>query len=83
LYHSLGKTLAPLNALLGSTTLGNINANVPKFDDTPGAICFWTAPDRIDVAAMGSVFGMNIEALLGMQGKSPLQMLQGMMGQPK
>jgi hypothetical protein len=83
LYHSLGKTLAPLNALLGSTTLGNINANVPKFDDTPGAICFWTAPDRIDVAAMGSVFGMNIEALLGMQGKSPLQMLQGIMGQPK
>jgi len=76
LYHSLGKTLAPLNALLGST-----NANVPKFDDTPGAICFWTAPDRIDVATMGSIFGMNIESLLGMQGKSPLQMLQGMMGQ--
>jgi len=76
LYHSLGQTLAPLNALMGST-----NANVPKFEDAPGAICFWAAPDRIDVATMGSIFGMKIESLLAMQGNSPLQMLQGMVRQ--
>ncbi|HZL57208.1 MAG TPA: hypothetical protein VFC21_09015, partial [Bryobacteraceae bacterium] len=76
LYHSLGKTLAPLNALLGST-----NANVPKIDVAPGAICFWAQPDRIDVAAMGSIFGIRPESLLAMQGSSPLQMLQGMVGQ--
>jgi hypothetical protein len=76
LYHSLGQTLAPLNALLGST-----NLNAPKLDDAPGAICFWAAPDRIDVATMGNVFGMKIESLLAMQGNSPLQMMRGMLGQ--
>ena len=73
IYHSLSKTLAPLNALFGST-----NANVPKLDDAPGAICFWAAPDRIDVATSGSIFGMKLESLLAMQGNSPLGMLRGM-----
>lgn len=76
LYHNLGPALAPLNALLGST-----NVNAPKLDDSPGAIGFWAAPDRIDVGAMGNIFGMKIESLLAMQGNSPLQMLQGMLGQ--
>jgi hypothetical protein len=76
LYHNLGPTLAPLNSLLGST-----NLNAPKLDDAPGAICFWAASDRIDVATMGNIFGMKIESLLAMQGNSPFQMLQGMLGQ--
>ena len=76
LYHNLGPALAPLNALLGSTS-----ANVPALGDTPGAICFWAGPGRIDVATMGSIFGMKIESLLAMQGSTPLQMLQGMVGQ--
>ena len=71
-----GAALAPLNALLGTTSL-----NAPKLDDNPGAICFWAAPDRIDVATMGNIFGMKIESLLAMQGNSPFQMLQSMLGQ--
>ncbi len=59
-YHNLGQTLGPLL----------------KMDDKPGVICFWAAPDRIDVATMGSIFGMKIESLLAMQGSSPLRIVQ-------
>jgi hypothetical protein len=59
-YHNLGPTLGPLL----------------KMDDKPGVICFWAAPDRIDVATMGSIFGMKIESLLAMQGSGPLKILQ-------
>jgi hypothetical protein len=69
-YHNLAPTLAPIYSLLGST-----NMKLPRFDDHPGAICFWAAPDRIDVSTMGSIFGMNIESLLSMQGSGPLSML--------
>ena len=43
--------------------------------DTPGVICFWAAPDRIDVATVGNILGMRLESLLSMQGAGPLQMM--------
>jgi hypothetical protein len=73
MYHNLGQTLAPIAGLLGSTNIAG--ANALKTNDTPGVVCFWALPDRIDVAAMGSLFGMNLESLLAMQGGGPLQML--------
>ncbi|MDE3195816.1 MAG: FecR domain-containing protein, partial [Acidobacteriota bacterium] len=76
IYHSLNQALAPLNALLGST-----NVKAPRFEDTPGAICFWAAPGRIDVATEGSIFGMKLESLLGFQGSSPLTLLRNMVGE--
>ncbi|MES1257564.1 MAG: FecR domain-containing protein [Acidobacteriota bacterium] len=66
-YHNLGQTLAPVFDLLGTKPVGPA--------DTPGVICFWAAPDRIDVATVGSIFGMNLESLLSLQGAGPLQML--------
>jgi hypothetical protein len=69
IYHNLGQTLAPIFSLLGKEPLGQ--------PDTPGVICFWAAPDRIDVATVGSLVGMNIESLLSLQGAGPLQMLAG------
>jgi hypothetical protein len=59
-YHNLGPTLGPLL----------------KMDDKPGVICFWAGADRIDVATMGGIFGMNIESLLALQGSGPLKILQ-------
>jgi hypothetical protein len=76
IYHNLGQTLAPVAGLLGQTNA----AKLPMLNDTPGVICFWAAPDRIDVATMGTLFGMNLETLLSMQGAGPLQMLSGAMG---
>jgi hypothetical protein len=70
IYHNLGQTLAPLIQLMGQQ-------NSPLKDDTPGVICFWAAPDRIDVATKGGLFGMKIESLLAMQGSGPLEMLLG------
>jgi hypothetical protein len=77
IYHNLGQTLAPIFSLLGQPQTGKT--------DTPGVICFWAAPDRIDVANTGSLFGMSIESLLSLQGAGPMQMLTGALrqGSPK
>ena len=76
IYHNLGQTLAPVFEMLGKGAVGPGGAQ----SDAPGVICFWAAPDRIDVATVGSLFGMNLESLLAMQGAGPLQMLTGAAG---
>jgi hypothetical protein len=48
----------------------------------PGAICFWAAPDRIDAASRGGIFGMKIESILAMQGLGPLQIFRNMVQLP-
>ncbi|HXJ43702.1 MAG TPA: hypothetical protein VNH18_30745, partial [Bryobacteraceae bacterium] len=81
-YHHLGQTLAPIANLINSPQL-----NALSKDDTPGVICFWAQSDRIDVATRGSIFGMNLESLLALQGAGPLKMLgqaaTGMKSGPK
>ncbi len=69
-YHNLGQQLAPVFELLNTKPTGPL-AN----GDTPGVICFWAAPDRIDVATVGNILGMRLESLLSMQGAGPLQMM--------
>jgi hypothetical protein len=76
IFHNLGPTVGPIYKLLGGDAK---DSRLPKLDMKPGAICFWAAPDRIDAAAMGGVFGMNIESLLAMQGMGPLGVLRGML----
>jgi hypothetical protein len=72
IFHNLGQTLAPVFDML--------NTKMPIKSDAPGVICFWGAPDRIDVASVGSLFGMSLESLLSMQGAGPMQMLSGALG---
>jgi hypothetical protein len=72
IFQNLGQTLAPIFDML--------NTKMPIRADTPGVICFWGAPDRIDVATVGSLFGMSLESLLSMEGAGPMQMLTGVMG---
>jgi hypothetical protein len=69
IYHNLGQTLAPIFSLLGQPQTVKT--------DTPGVICFWAAPDHIDVANTGSLFGLSIESLFSLQGAGPMQMLRG------
>jgi hypothetical protein len=75
IYHNLGPTVGPLYNLLGGN---DRDSKLPRLDMKPGAICFRAGPDRIDAAAMGGIFGLNIESLLAMQGLGPLGVLQGM-----
>ena len=68
IYHNLGQTLSSV---------------VHGLSDAPGVICFWAAPDRIDVASIGTLFGMNLESLLSLQGEGPLGMLARSAGRPQ
>jgi ferric-dicitrate binding protein FerR (iron transport regulator) len=73
-YHNLGQTLTPLLGLLNG-----MNVKTPeslKQGDTAGLIAFWATPDRIDMAMKGSVFGMDVPALLQMQSSGPLAMMK-------
>ncbi|MEP6714764.1 MAG: FecR domain-containing protein [Terriglobia bacterium] len=47
-----------------------------NISDTPGVVCFWAAPDQIDIATVGNLATLNFQALLGMQNAGPLQMLK-------
>jgi hypothetical protein len=76
-WHNLGPTVGPLYNLLGGTQKGS---TLPKLDMKPGVICFWAAPDRIDVATLGGLFGMNLDSMLAMQGSGPLEMLRSTVG---
>jgi hypothetical protein len=80
IFHNLGPTVGPLYNLFGGN---RSDSKLPRLDMKPGAICFWAAPDRIDAATMGGIFGMNIESLLAMQGMGPLGVLRGMVPLPK
>jgi hypothetical protein len=77
IYHNLGPTVGPVYNLFGGN---NTNSKLPKIDMKPGVICFWAAPDRIDVATMGGIFGMNIDSMLAMQGLGPLEILKSSVG---
>jgi hypothetical protein len=79
IYHNLGPTLTPLYNLFGGTSA---NSRLPQLDMKPGAICFWAAPDRIDAASRGGIFGMKIESILAMQGLGPLQIFRNMVQLP-
>lgn len=73
IYHNLGPTLTPIYHLFGGN---EANSRLPQIDMTPGAICFWAAPDRIDAASMGGIFGMKLESILALQGLGPLKILR-------
>jgi hypothetical protein len=77
IYHNLGPTVGPIYNLFGGN---NTNSKIPKLDMKPGVICFWAAPDRIDVATLGGIFGMNIDSMLAMQGLGPLEILRNSVG---
>jgi hypothetical protein len=83
-YHNLGSTLAPVADMLGNTNFRGLPMNLLKSADAPGAICFWAAPDRIDVAATGGLFGMSMESMLAMGatagGSGPFGMLGHVVG---
>jgi hypothetical protein len=51
--------------------------NIP---DTPGVLCLWAAPDRIDAATIGDLASLNIESLLKMQNLGPLQFVKPRLG---
>jgi hypothetical protein len=74
IYHNMGQTLTPLLGLLGG-----LNVKTPdalKQGDSGGLVAFWAAPDRIDMAAKGTLFGMDVPALLQMQSAGPLSMMK-------
>jgi hypothetical protein len=69
-YHNLGQSLAPVFGLLGGMNLSagqQKTIDSLKGGDKAGLISFWAAPDRIDVATRGTIFGMDISSLLAMQ----------------
>jgi hypothetical protein len=73
-YHNMGQTLTPLIGLLGGF---NIKApDALKQTDPGGLIAFWAAPDRIDMAAKGALFGMDVPALLEMQSTGPMNLMK-------
>jgi FecR protein len=72
-YHNMGQTLTPLVGLLNG-----LNVKTPaalKQGDTGGLIAFWASPDRIDMAAKGALFGMDVPALLQMQTAGPMNLM--------
>src|SRR6185312_273195 len=78
-YHNLGQSLAPVFGLLGGLNLSpgqQKTMDVLKGNDKPGLISFWAAPDRIDVATRGTIFGMDITSLIAMQTGGFRSMLQ-------
>lgn len=80
LYHNLGQTLTPILGLLGNlnVTPGQQKSiEALKAGDAGGLISFWAAPDRIDMASRGTIFGMDIPSLLAMQSGGFGGMVQG------
>jgi len=78
-YHNLGQTLSPILGLLGSldmTPAQKKSLDVMKDGDTGGLVTFWAEPDRIDMGAKGTIFGMDIPSLLAMQSAGPLNMMK-------
>jgi ferric-dicitrate binding protein FerR (iron transport regulator) len=79
MYHNMGQTLTPLLGLLNGLNITpdqQKSIDSLKQGDTPGIIGFWAAPDRIDMAAKGTVFGMDVPALLTLQSGGPLNMMK-------
>ena len=77
-YHNMGQTLTPLLGLLNG-----LNVKTPdalKQTDTGGLIAFWAGADRIDMATKGTLFGMDVPALLEMQSAGPLSMMKATVG---
>ncbi|HVW08998.1 MAG TPA: FecR domain-containing protein [Bryobacteraceae bacterium] len=82
-YHNLGQTLAPIAGLLGGLNLSSGQQKAVealKTGDKAGLISFWAAPDRIDVATRGTVFGMDFSSLFAMQTGGFATMLQSTRG---
>ncbi len=78
-YHHLGQSLNPILGLLEGFNLNPAakkSIETLKQGDSGGVIEFWAAPDRIDMATKGSVFGMDISSLMGMQSGGPLKMME-------
>lgn len=78
-YHNLGQTLSPIAGLLGGFDLSPLqkkSLDVLKEGDPGGLVSFWAAPDRIDVATKGAIFGMDIPSLLAMQSGGPMNMMK-------
>jgi hypothetical protein len=85
-YHNLGHSLAPVFGLLGGMNLTpdqQKTIDAMKGGDKPGLISFWAAPDRIDVATRGTIFGMDITSLIAMQTGGFRGMLQQGVAVPK
>ena len=79
LYHNMGQTLSPFLGLLGAFNMTpgqQKSLDTLKAGDPGGLVSFWATPDRIDVAAKGAIFGMDIPSLLAMQAGGPLKMMQ-------
>ena len=73
-YHNMGQTLTPLLGLLNG-----LNVKTPdalKQADTGGLVAFWATTDRIDMAAKGTLFGMDIPALLQMQSAGAMSLMR-------
>jgi len=86
LYHNLGQSLAPVIGLLGGMNLSSGQQQAIdslKGGDKAGLISFWAAPDRIDIATRGTIFGMDISSLLAMQTGGFRGMLQQGVAVPK
>ncbi len=64
-YHNMGQTLTPLLGLLGGFNIKTPDAL--KQADPGGLVAFWATPDRIDMAMKGTLFGIDVPALLQMQ----------------
>jgi hypothetical protein len=80
LYHNLGQSLSPILGLLGGVNLTpnqQQTVDALKGGDKAGLISFWAAPDRIDVATRGTVFGMDISSLIAMQAGGFRGLVQG------
>jgi hypothetical protein len=73
-YHNMGQTLTPLLGLLSGLNVKTLDSL--KAGDSGGLIAFWAAPDRIDMAAQGNIFGMDVSSLLAMQAGGPLNMMK-------
>jgi hypothetical protein len=82
-YHNLGQSLAPVLGLLGGMKLSpgqQQTLEALKGGDKAGLISFWAAPDRIDIAARGTVFGMDLSSMLAMRTGGFRGMVQGVAG---
>jgi len=81
LYHNMGQTLTPILGLLGGLNISPAqrkSLDAMKEGDPGGLVSFWAAPDRIDMATKGAIFGMDIPSLLAMQSGGPLNMMKQM-----
>ena len=83
-YHNMGQTLTPLVGMLQGLNLSpgqQKSLDALKQGDPGGLVAFWAAPDRIDMATKGTIFGMDVTSLLAMQSSGPINMLRSMLPQ--